>query len=134
MAWGWRIPFLLNLIVLAVGVFIRRRIPETPEFTAVKQSSRQAGESASSLRAPGSPSMSNPLVNDRPPARGNASDARFGTAIRIAARSIKLDTKMSAKRPDRFFMFRVRIAIGNANYDRSKSITFPPARRKHGGY
>lgn len=42
LAWGWRIPFLLSLIVLGVGIFIRRRILETPEFTEVKRAGRQA--------------------------------------------------------------------------------------------
>src|ERR1700723_1043137 len=37
LAWGWRIPFLLSLLAVAVGHFVRRRILETPEFTAVKE-------------------------------------------------------------------------------------------------
>src|ERR1700723_2824676 len=41
LAWGWRIPFLLSLLAVAVGVFVRRRILETPEFTAVKEEARQ---------------------------------------------------------------------------------------------
>lgn len=36
-AWGWRIPYLLAFLVLAVGVFIRIRIPETPIFEAAKK-------------------------------------------------------------------------------------------------
>jgi MFS family permease len=32
LAWGWRIPFLLSAIVIAVGLYLRLRIPETPEF------------------------------------------------------------------------------------------------------
>jgi MFS family permease len=32
MAWGWRIPFLLSLIVVIVGYFIRREVDETPAF------------------------------------------------------------------------------------------------------
>ncbi len=41
LAWGWRIPFLLSLVAVAVGYFVRRRILETPEFTAVKEEARQ---------------------------------------------------------------------------------------------
>jgi MFS transporter, MHS family, shikimate and dehydroshikimate transport protein len=41
LAWGWRIPFLLSLLAVAVGYFVRRRILETPEFTAVKEEARQ---------------------------------------------------------------------------------------------
>jgi MFS family permease len=33
MAWGWRVPFLLSVIVLIVGYFIRREVEETPAFT-----------------------------------------------------------------------------------------------------
>lgn len=34
--WGWRIPFLLSLVLLAVGLFIRTRVDETPAFRAIK--------------------------------------------------------------------------------------------------
>jgi metabolite-proton symporter len=33
LAWGWRIPFLLSAILVIVGLWIRLRIFETPEFT-----------------------------------------------------------------------------------------------------
>lgn len=36
-SWGWRIPFLLSFIVLAVGLYLRARIPETIIFEAVKK-------------------------------------------------------------------------------------------------
>ncbi|TKI05182.1 MFS transporter [Martelella alba] len=35
--WGWRIPFLLSLALLAVGIFIRFHIAETPSFKRVLQ-------------------------------------------------------------------------------------------------
>ncbi|BCW45468.1 MFS transporter [Arthrobacter sp. StoSoilB5] len=34
MAWGWRVPFLLSVVLLAVGAYIRFRLPESKEFTA----------------------------------------------------------------------------------------------------
>jgi MFS family permease len=34
-AWGWRIPFLLSLVLVAVGLYIRIRIEETPMFRKV---------------------------------------------------------------------------------------------------
>jgi MHS family proline/betaine transporter-like MFS transporter len=38
LSWGWRVPFLLGLVVGAVGLYLRTRIPETPEFArAVEQ-------------------------------------------------------------------------------------------------
>ncbi len=32
-AWGWRVPFLASLLLVAVGMFIRLKIEESPEFT-----------------------------------------------------------------------------------------------------
>ncbi|MQA76863.1 MAG: MFS transporter [Streptosporangiales bacterium] len=37
-SWGWRVPFLLSLVLVAIGLFIRLRILETPMFTKVVQS------------------------------------------------------------------------------------------------
>src|ERR1700723_286484 len=31
-AYGWRIPFLLSIVLLAIGTFVRSRVPETPVF------------------------------------------------------------------------------------------------------
>jgi MFS family permease len=36
LAWGWRIPFLLSIVLLAVGLFVRLRVEETPAFRAVQ--------------------------------------------------------------------------------------------------
>jgi MHS family shikimate/dehydroshikimate transporter-like MFS transporter len=33
LAWGWRVPFLLSTLLIAIGLFIRLRLLETPEFT-----------------------------------------------------------------------------------------------------
>ncbi len=32
-AWGWRIPFLLSIVVIIAGYIIRRKVDETPAFT-----------------------------------------------------------------------------------------------------
>ena len=32
LSWGWRIPFYLSALVVAVGVWVRRTLPETPAF------------------------------------------------------------------------------------------------------
>jgi MHS family metabolite:H+ symporter-like MFS transporter len=37
LAWGWRIAFLLSAVLVGVGIYIRTRITETPEFTRVKE-------------------------------------------------------------------------------------------------
>lgn len=36
-SWGWRLPFLASLILVAVGLFIRFRITESPDFVEVKK-------------------------------------------------------------------------------------------------
>jgi MFS family permease len=33
LSWGWRVPFFLSAIVVAVGFWVRRTLPETPAFT-----------------------------------------------------------------------------------------------------
>lgn len=35
-AYGWRIPFLISIVLLAIGTFVRARIPETPVFERLK--------------------------------------------------------------------------------------------------
>ncbi|MDX6805824.1 MFS transporter [Terrihabitans rhizophilus] len=37
LSWGWRVPFLASAILVAVGLFIRLRLHETPAFSRVKQ-------------------------------------------------------------------------------------------------
>jgi len=34
-AWGWRLPFALGLLIVPIGLYIRRRLPETLEATGV---------------------------------------------------------------------------------------------------
>jgi MFS transporter, MHS family, shikimate and dehydroshikimate transport protein len=35
-SWGWRVPFLLSVLMLLVGIFIRLQITETPDFEDAK--------------------------------------------------------------------------------------------------
>src|ERR1035437_3414086 len=37
LAWGWRIPFLLSIVLLGVGWYVRSRLPETPLFEDIKR-------------------------------------------------------------------------------------------------
>jgi metabolite-proton symporter len=32
MAWGWRVPFLLSIVLVAVGLYLRLRIEESPDY------------------------------------------------------------------------------------------------------
>ncbi|MEV6634597.1 MFS transporter [Actinoplanes sp. NPDC051470] len=34
-SWGWRIPFLLSVVLIGIGLYVRLRVMESPEFTAV---------------------------------------------------------------------------------------------------
>jgi MHS family shikimate/dehydroshikimate transporter-like MFS transporter len=36
-SWGWRVPFLLSILLLGLGWFVRARVPETPIFEAIKR-------------------------------------------------------------------------------------------------
>ena len=40
--WGWRIPFLLSTLLLAVSVYIRLQLAESPVFQTMKAESRQS--------------------------------------------------------------------------------------------
>ncbi len=42
LAWGWRVPFLVSIVLVGVGLFIRLRIFETPAFSQVKESGTAA--------------------------------------------------------------------------------------------
>jgi MHS family shikimate/dehydroshikimate transporter-like MFS transporter len=42
MSWGWRVPFLLSIVLVAVGLFIRLRLMETPAFQRVRESGTEA--------------------------------------------------------------------------------------------
>jgi len=37
MSWGWRMPFLASILIFGVGVYIRRRLPESKEFVEETQ-------------------------------------------------------------------------------------------------
>ncbi|MGK3957767.1 MFS transporter [Arthrobacter sp. R4] len=40
LAWGWRVPFLLSIVVVAVGLWIRLRIDESDVFKEVKENAK----------------------------------------------------------------------------------------------
>ena len=42
LAWGWRIPFMASALLVAVGIYIRLHIEETPSFQAVKDAGAKA--------------------------------------------------------------------------------------------
>lgn len=50
-SWGWRIPFLVALPLGLVGLYIRIRIDEAPDFAAAALGADEAGPGAAKLRA-----------------------------------------------------------------------------------
>jgi MFS family permease len=42
LAWGWRVPFLLSFVLLAVGMFVRLKVSESPIFKAAIEQERAA--------------------------------------------------------------------------------------------
>jgi metabolite-proton symporter len=41
-SWGWRIAFLISAVLVAVGLYIRLKIMETPAFTRIQETSKVA--------------------------------------------------------------------------------------------
>src|SRR5438128_5970101 len=41
-AWGWRIPFVLSLVLVAISLYIRWKLKETPLFTRLKATGRSS--------------------------------------------------------------------------------------------
>jgi metabolite-proton symporter len=37
LTWGWRVPFLASIVLVGVGLYVRLRVLESPEFAAVKE-------------------------------------------------------------------------------------------------
>ncbi|WP_055551923.1 MFS transporter [Streptomyces sp. NBRC 110028] len=57
-SWGWRVPFLLSVVLLAVGLFVRLRVAESPLFTETRthgpgEPARDKPPLAEVLRRPG---------------------------------------------------------------------------------
>lgn len=42
LTWGWRVPFLASVILVAVGIYIRLNIEETPSFQQVREQGAKA--------------------------------------------------------------------------------------------
>ncbi len=42
LSWGWRLPFLASVVMLAIGIFIRTGVNESPEFEELKEKKQLA--------------------------------------------------------------------------------------------
>lgn len=55
-AWGWRVPFLLSLILLGISLWMRLKLSESPVFRAMKEAGETAGNPfIESFTYPGNP-------------------------------------------------------------------------------
>ena len=39
-SWGWRVPFLLSIVLVGIGLYVRLRVMESPQFAEVKKSEK----------------------------------------------------------------------------------------------
>jgi MFS family permease len=51
LAWGWRVPFLLSVILIVVGYLIRRSVAESPVFNEVAERKRASSPLATLFRS-----------------------------------------------------------------------------------
>lgn len=42
-AWGWRVPFLLSIVLLAISLWMRLKLSESPVFRAMKEAGKMSG-------------------------------------------------------------------------------------------
>ena len=36
LSWGWRLPFLFSIVLVAIGIWVRMAIAESPAFQKIK--------------------------------------------------------------------------------------------------
>lgn len=37
-SWGWRLPFMFGFLIVGVGIYVRKKVQESPEFSSLKKS------------------------------------------------------------------------------------------------
>ncbi len=42
LAWGWRVPFLVSVVLIGIGLFVRLRVLESPVFLTLKETRRDS--------------------------------------------------------------------------------------------
>jgi MFS family permease len=55
MSWGWRVPFLLSVGLVGLGLYIQIRLEDTPEFQAMKEAKRKGQPAAATSARESSP-------------------------------------------------------------------------------
>ena len=80
LAWGWRVPFLLAIVLVGVGLWIRLGILETPVFAKLVAENGRAGADA---RGDQAPAEGDPAVGPRPHGRAGALLHLHGVRLRL---------------------------------------------------
>lgn len=53
LSWGWRVPFLASAVLIGLGLLIRRRLTETPEFAEAQEESAPRATMRETIRGAG---------------------------------------------------------------------------------
>ena len=51
-SWGWRVPFLLSIILFPLGLFIHQKVEDSAEFKALQQQAAKRAEKEAAHKAP----------------------------------------------------------------------------------
>ena len=90
-SWGWRVPFLISIVLVAVSLYIRLRMKESPIFEHIKGTGADVGQAAArSVHAVG-----------QPQARAHLAVRRHGGAGRRLVHGAVLCAFLPAERPQR---------------------------------
>jgi MFS family permease len=49
--WGWRVPFLLSVVLILVGYYVRRKVEESPVFAELSERKQEASSSRATTRS-----------------------------------------------------------------------------------
>jgi MFS transporter, MHS family, shikimate and dehydroshikimate transport protein len=52
MAWGWRLPFIAGLFIVAIGIYLQLKIEDTPVFQSMREESAQSAATAGVRKSP----------------------------------------------------------------------------------
>lgn len=44
LSWGWRVPFIASIVMVAIGLWVRFGVPETPDFVSEQKAGKETGK------------------------------------------------------------------------------------------
>ena len=109
LTWGWRVPFLLSLVLLAVGMFVRLKVSESPIFkAAIEQEKAELEQSSTTPAAKAKPTMPLLQVLRRPKTlifTMLAGAAGFGLQVVLATFAVTYTVSKGADRQGVLYAF-----------------------------